>query len=150
MACIVFEPNVVVCAIEGTFRPRSGLSVPVDCDSAHVAAQGPTSAAPHALTVRLLWTLWIAVEKAYKAPPRFTYIFKAVPRRSSSGRLPRRNWIVARNSPCSPRNSLQRAALLGFHRSAESTLGAFAITQIVVKSGEKSCVIQAIGSLTIC
>ena len=45
--------------------------------------------------------------------------------------------IVARDSPDVPRNSLQRAALLRFHRSAESTVGAFAITQIVGKSGEK-------------
>jgi hypothetical protein len=36
-----------------------------------------------------------------------------------------------------PQDSLQRAALLRFHRSAENAVGAFAITQIVGKSGEK-------------
>jgi hypothetical protein len=47
------------------------------------------------------------------------------------------NWFVARDSPGNHRDSLKRAALLGFHRSAENTVGAFAITQIVGKSGEK-------------
>jgi hypothetical protein len=90
--------------------------------------------------VRLLWMLWNTVEKAEKPLPTLHMHRKSSAPLQLNAGSPPLNWIVARNSPCDLRNSLQRAALLRFHRSAESTVGAFAITQIVGKSGEKTCV----------
>ena len=63
-----------------------------------------------ALTVRLLWMVWIDRGKGAKSLPTASQsIVKAVPLCSSTWGFPRRNWFVARDSPVQPSKTLYSA-----------------------------------------
>jgi hypothetical protein len=79
-----WEPSGIVCAQTGASHPSlrvERFSLP---RNQPLFPQKGHFDRAIALTVRLLWMLWIAVEKARKASHRFTVIVKAVPLCSSS------------------------------------------------------------------
>jgi hypothetical protein len=80
--------------------------------------------------------LWIAVEKAQKAsPPLHIHRESSALLQLKLG-LPPKNWFVARDNLVTLRILYSARPYKRSNRSAENTMGAFAITQIVGKSGE--------------
>ena len=119
----------------GRSFPPPRVSVSMCCEISHFPAKRPLrsrQSADRASAVDVV----DAVEKAQKAsPPRHSHRESSASLQLKLG-LPPKNWFVARDSPVTLEILYSARPYTGSNRSAENTMGAFAITQIVGKSGE--------------
>jgi hypothetical protein len=93
-----WEPSGIVCAQTGASHPSlrvERFSLP---RNQPLFPQKGHFDRANALTVRLLWMLWIAVEKAQNAPPPLHNHHESSASLQLKLGFPPRNWFVARNS----------------------------------------------------